>query len=68
MKFFQETKKASLPTGYTLSLVEAASQQVMLFGFIPDSSDMPQILRGNTKALEKLLLHASTKNITAFCQ
>jgi hypothetical protein len=68
MRFFPETKKASYPTGHTLSLVEAASQRVMSFGFIPDFSDMPRILRGNTKALEKLLLHASTKNVAYFVQ
>ena len=44
-------------------LVEVASFKAKLPSFINDCSFMPQILRGNTGALQKLLLHTSMQSI-----
>jgi len=55
-----KTKKAGTHTWDTLSLLEAASYKMVASSFMNDCSNMSRILRGNTKALYKLLLHAST--------
>ncbi len=54
------TKKACRGT---LSLVEAASYMMTVSSFTTDFSIVPRILRGNTRAPYKLLLHASNKSI-----
>lgn len=41
------------------SLWEVASHKVKFLGYMIDCSIMPRILRGNTKAPYKLLLHTS---------
>lgn len=56
----QETKKACVGR---LVLSEVASLKMKFFSFINNCSFIPQILRGNTKASQKLLLHTSTRSI-----
>src|SRR5574343_1440576 len=55
-----QTKKACLSRH---SLLEVASLEMKFFSFMNDFSFIPQILRGNTKASQKLLLHTSIKSI-----
>lgn len=62
MRKNQTTKKACRSRHF---LVEVASQQMKFFGFIVNFLTMSRILRGNTKALEKLLLHTSMNIIYA---
>lgn len=45
------------------SLLEVASLKMKFFSFVNDFSSTPQILRGNTKASQKLLLHTSIRSI-----
>lgn len=54
------TKKACISR---LSLVEVASLQAKIFGFMANCLVMSRILRGNTKALKKLLLHTSNTSV-----
>ena len=62
-KILIQTKKACVGR---LVLLEVASRQVILLSYANVSyhySFTPRILRGNTQALEKLLLHTSIKSI-----
>ncbi len=50
------------------SLLEVASFKMKFFSFVNDFSFTPQILRGNTKASQKLLLHTSSGSIILYFQ
>lgn len=57
-----QTKKACRSRHF---LAEVASYKVIFFSYAINCLITPRILRGNTKALYKLLLHTSTNIIYA---
>lgn len=64
MNVYIHTNKATKKAWESrLILVEVASLQVKIFDFVLNFLRTPQILRGKTKALKKLLLHTPINRI-----